>query len=459
MKPNILFGAATFNLAETTRMIEIVKACAADFEPHFCGYGGKFVSLITEAGYPFHLLQPELTEEKIEYLWRVDRMEAYGQPFTVAELTQRVESELALYRTLQPRAVVMGSLLSASISARVARIPLVNVVPFPLTRAYLQAGLPALPNVTERPGVPPLLGQAANRLINGFLLYVPVLTKNFNVVARQYGLAPFPSFFGVWEGDYNLVADVPLLTGVEPQALPPFWQYVGPIFAHLDEPVPPAVAALAAQRARPLIYFAMGSSGNREVVKQVLASFAGMDVDVVAPIKALLADEAVTAPPNVLVTDYLPALEVNRMADLAVIHGGQGTVQTACMAGRPFVGVGMQPEQEINIEFVVRWGSAVRVERNKVTPERMRAAVRALLDDQQARERAEALAAEIARWDGPERVAAFLKEQFGAPEPPAGYEPMQNLAGQRIAWRRWLVGAAALGLALLLWRRRRHGDA
>lgn len=455
MQPTLLFAAATFNLAETTRMIEIARACEPAFDVQFCGYGGQFAGLIDAAGYPLHRLQPELTPEKIDYLWRVDRLEEYGQPFTVAELAQRVASERALYHQLKPAAVVMGSVLSVPISARAAGIPLLNVVPLPLSRAYLQAGLPALPNVTER--LPAPLSALVNRLFNAVFLYVPLLTTNFNKVARRQGLRPFPSLMAVWEGDYNLVTDIPALTGL-PQ-LPPHWQYVGQIVAHLDSPLPPEVRALAQDRKRPLIYFAMGSSGNREVVARVLQSFDGLPVDVIAPIRALLSDGDLFVPDNVLVTDWLPALEVNRLADLAVIHGGQGTVQTACMAGRPFVGVGMQPEQEINIDFVVRWGSALRVRRGDVTPERMRAAILQLLTDPQARERAAELAAEYAGWDGARRTADFLRAHFASSTPPAGYHPQQNLDDGRLKLRPWLVGGAAAAAALLgtlLWRRARR---
>jgi hypothetical protein len=89
--------------------------------------------------------------------------------------------------------------------------PLVNVVPLPLTRPYLKAGRPILPNVTERPSFPPPLRRPFNRALGALFLHLPLLTGNFNKVARRYGLPPFPSMMGVWEGDYNLAADVPLL--------------------------------------------------------------------------------------------------------------------------------------------------------------------------------------------------------------------------------------------------------
>ena len=50
---------------------------------------------------------------------------------------------------------------------------------------------------------------------------------------------------------------------------------------------------------------------------------------------------SVHVPSNVFVTDLVLALQVNKMADIAVIHGGIGTAMTAAQAGKPVVGTGM----------------------------------------------------------------------------------------------------------------------
>jgi UDP:flavonoid glycosyltransferase YjiC (YdhE family) len=407
-KPNLLFGTVGWNIAETTRMIEVAKAARTHFEPHFASYGGSFEHLITEAGFPLHHLAPEETPEKIDYLWRVDRMETIGQPFTVEELRTRVANELALIDQLQPAAVAMGSVLTMPISARVARVPLVNIVPLAMTRPYLQAGLPLSPDLPRLP----LLYRVANWLT----MNVPLLTRNFSIVAHEHGLPAFRSLLDVWEGDHNLVAEIPLLSGVP--VLPPNWHYVGPIFAHLAGDVPPAVQALAQARDKPLVYFAMGSSGNRDIVRTVVSSFAGLPVNVVAPIQSHL-DEDTVVPENVLVTGWLPAPQVNAMADIAVIHGGQGTVQTACASGTPFVGIGMQPEQAINIEGVVRFGSARRISKSKVTIERVQNEVLALLQDGEARRKAHELKEVFAQWDGAQAAADFLIAEVGNPQHPA----------------------------------------
>jgi UDP:flavonoid glycosyltransferase YjiC (YdhE family) len=70
-------------------------------------------------------------------------------------------------------------------------------------------------------------------------------------------------------------------------------------------------------------------------------------------------------PPNVLVTDWLPAHQVNQLADLSLFHSGIGTVMIAADAGKPVVGIGMQPEQVANLACLVRKGFAIRIPKSK----------------------------------------------------------------------------------------------
>ncbi len=407
----LLFAPETINLAETTRMIEIAQACRNKFHCIFFGYSDKFSGLIEQAGFEFRRMQPWLTDAKIEHLWKVDRMESFADPFTQAELQERVRSELALYTELNPAALVMGFTLSAVISARAARLPLVYVIPFPLSRPYLEANLAAWPDAFDLPGVRWLPQKWLDAAANRWLLNTRLWIGPFQRVARQYGLPPIRRLVDIYEGDYTLVTDIPELTGVP--TLPENWQYVGPIFAHLEGETPAAIQALVGKH--PLIYCAMGSSANRSTLQTVLQSFEGAPYTVIAPVKAHLdagSGKKLALPENVHVFDWLPAHKVNPLADLAVIHGGQGTVQTACASGTPFVGIGLQPEQEGNIDFVVRFGSAVRLKKNQLSRRNLLQAIDSLLANPLARQRAVELQAIFRQWDGVTRSAEFITKQF-----------------------------------------------
>lgn len=100
----------------------------------------------------------------------------------------------------------------------------------------------------------------------------------------------------------------------------------------------------------------------------------------VAPIRHYL-EPSDSVPANVHVTDLLPAHKLGGLVDAAVLHGGQGTVQTACATGVPFVGMGLQPEQTWHVRACERRGNAIAVSPKKVsTPEFVRAVQRVLTE-------------------------------------------------------------------------------
>jgi UDP:flavonoid glycosyltransferase YjiC (YdhE family) len=113
-------------------------------------------------------------------------------------------------------------------------------------------------------------------------------------------------------------------------------------------------------------------------------------------------------PSNVLVTDWIPAFEANRMADVAVIHGGIGTVMTAALAGKPVVGVGMQMEQVANLVCLERLGFAIRVGKSRDPSSKVQEAISRSLIDESAKAKAAAFAEIVAQWDGPQVAAQKL---------------------------------------------------
>jgi len=141
-------------------------------------------------------------------------------------------------------------------------------------------------------------------------------------------------------------------------------------------------------------------------------SFKNLPLTIIAPIQSHLEKLDITIPSNMLVTDWFPAHKVNPLCDIAVIHGGQGTVQTACDSGTPFVGIGMQPEQSINIENIVRFGAAIRLTRRNFSTARFHQCLDELLTNPQYKKKAEELRLESLKIDGSKSVADFLKSTF-----------------------------------------------
>lgn len=406
-KRTLLFAPAAFNLAETSRMLEIAKAverhptASSVFQVHFISDGGDFESLIANHGFALTRMEPRLTKEKIEHIARVDRGEKFAPAFTDSEMIERVDHEVARLRELQPVAVVTGSYLTIPITCRVLQVPLVWVIQSTWLAGFFRHGA----GLTD--GLWPLLVKEVADwfvwiFINFWIRYG--FLNSVNRAARHYGIPGYSSIFEFWHGNLTLVAEPPEFSGA---VLPPDYVFTGPLIPQEEFPMPPGLQHIP--RDKPLIYFAMGSSGTPEIVARILESFEGKPYRVIAPVKFQIAQlHGVHVPSNVFVTDWLPALQANNMADLAVIHGGIGTVLTAALAGKPVVGVGMQMEQVANLACLERLGFAIRVRKSRDPSRKVQDAIQRLLRDETARTRAAAFARLIAHGDGPKMAAERL---------------------------------------------------
>ena len=412
-------------------MVEIAKGVARNeeasrvFDVRFISDGGEFECLIEKHGFDLTRMEPRLTDEKIEHIAKVDRGERFAPAFTDVEIGARVENETRFLNAATPAAVVTGSYATIPLSCRIAKVPLVWVIQTTWLPEFFEHGA----GLTDRLGVG-LVRFVADTLVLGFINFWirHGFLNSLNRAAKRFGVNGFSSIFDFWRGDLNLVAEPPEFSGVK---LPPGHTYIGPLIPRGEFPMPQAVAELP--RDRPLIYFGMGSSGTPEIVARIVEGFEGEPYRVVAPVKFHLAKTPnVRVPSNVLVTDWLPALEVNKMADLAVIHGGIGTVMAAAMAGKPVVGVGMQMEQVANLACLERLGFGIRVAKSRDPSRRIQAAIERLLSDDAAKTKAAQFAATIARWDGPRMAAEALMRRYGgdAPAHPSAGATAPSLKGE-----------------------------
>jgi UDP:flavonoid glycosyltransferase YjiC (YdhE family) len=295
------------------------------------------------------------------------------------------------------------------ISARAERVPLVYPVPFALTRHQVEQ--------TRRLGLVRGRGRwarAADRVATGALRWAynhaPLAPRAFARVAEENGVPPLKTVVSLLEADWNLLTVMPW--ELEGYTLPDGYERVGPIFAHLDAPLPPIVEELAA-RDEPLVYLGLGSSASRDLTLAAARQLGGLPVNVVAPVRHYL-QPGDQLPANVHVTDLLPAHRLGGLVDAAVLHGGQGTVQTACAAGIPFVGMGLQPEQVWNVDQCVKQGNALALAPKQAGTPALAAAVRRLLSDESLRTAAARVRDEFAGENGAAASARFVERLIAA---------------------------------------------
>lgn len=340
----LLFAPVTFDLAETTRMIEIAKgivnhpSASKVFDIQFISNGGDLEHLIEEENFPLKRLEPRLTSEKIEFIGKVDKGEKFAPAFTQKELIAFIDNEVKYLQEIKPVAVITGSYVTIPVSCRILKIPLVWVIQSTWLEDFFARGAGMTDNI-KFPPIKKIADWMVLLFIN-FWIRVGFLGP-VNQATKHYGVQGYPSIFDYWRGDITLVAEPAEFTGVK---LPPNYYYTGPLIARQSFPIPDEVKNIP--RDKPIIYFAMGSSGTPQIIARIVESFEGKPYRVIAPVKQHLRKvRGVKIPSNVLVTDWLLAHQVNQIADLSLIHGGIGTIMTSAYAGKPVVGVGMQTEQ------------------------------------------------------------------------------------------------------------------
>jgi len=408
----LIFAVAGYNLAETGRMLEIAKACKGKFEIIFSSYGGQYEHFIEEAGFELKRMEPRLTQQRLERL----RVALSGETLntvgylTEKELLVRVPNEIEFFKEVKPAAVLTGWCLSVTISTRAANVPFVNGLHSTSITEYYEAGLQTWPDRLDFAFLRRLFGkEKLQKWFNKRILHAKWVLKPYNTIGKRYGLKEFNHFLELIEGDHILLADIP--EWVNLPEIRPNLHFIGPLSFKSDMQVPKEVAEMP--KDEPIVYFAMGSSGKPKIIAEIIKGFKDMPYRVIAPVKSHIENMNLEIPPNVLVTGFLPAHKVNKMADISVIHGGQNTVMQACLSGTPIVGVGMHPEQQANLDACVRKGFAIRLNKYKVTASAVLTAIDKLLRDRGAKEEVVKFQKQLEKWDGPKNAAQFLYETFG----------------------------------------------
>ena len=407
----IILAVAGYNLAETGRHIEIAKACTDIFQIIFLSYGGQFESLIEDAGFTLKKMEPRLTQKQLHHVRKAlsgETLNTVGY-FTASEMEPRVDNEIKYFNEVKPACVLTGWCQSVMISARAAGIPFVNVLHSTTITEYYQAGLQTWPDRSNFFFLRWFFSEAQlNKIISNLILKLKLPAQPFNTLAHKYGLKQFNNFIEVLEGDYTLLADIPEWVGLP--KIRANVHYIGPLPFRLQSEIPRNITELP--KDKPIVYLAMGSSGQPRLIAELIEGFRNKPYRVIAPVASHIQELNLDIPPNVIVTGFLPAHQVNPLADISVIHGGQNTVMNACLSGTPIVGVGMHPEQQANLDACVRKGFAIRLSKKRVTASAVFKAIDRLLHDSKAQAEVIKFQHELMQWDGPANAAQFLEETF-----------------------------------------------
>ena len=417
----VLFAPETFNLGETSRAVEVAREVKAlGHEVAFMGYSARFADFVRDAGFGLTLLEPRLSEAQADQLIAVDQRRGTRHPFTADVIRRRVASELALFAEWRPDCAVIGTTLSLFISARAASLPLVYVRPYAMSRGHLTQ-MTSFPLTQGQGRLGRSVNRVAGRLIAAAAPRIRWKPAAFRKVAEEHRVHLPAATVDALDADLNLIASRPPRPGVRAAAsaegrgaafdggrpTAAAEKFVGPIFARAEGDLDEGITALA-DSGRPVVYVGLGSSAGRRLALDILHGIEALEVDVITGAGRYLgAEDRASLGDNVHVYDFLPAHRLAGIIDASVIHGGEGTVQTACASGVPFAGIGLQSEQRINLDECVAYGNAIRFTARDLRRGRLPEIVAQLLTDPRMRRAAESLpqtngasaaAQEIVRW-------------------------------------------------------------
>lgn len=316
---------------------------------------------------------------------------ARGLPlYDYPTLCRYVEEDLALIEQEEPDIIVGDFRLSLSVSARLKSTPYITICD-----AYWSPERPlkpALPVLALTRYAPLKLAEFCFRQIApwAFRLHtLPVekLRRKYDLPSLGHDLRRCYS-----DADLRLFANFPaLFPEVKTHEGADF---IGPIawspdfHGNLD--------FLAGNG--PLAYVTLGSSGNPEVIKDVIPILEAQGSRVVITTAGKhLPYETHSSQTHVF--DYLPGAEVCRHANLVICNGGSPTTNQALSNGVPVIGIASNMDQFLNMETITEFGAGQLVRADRATPSCLRSTIEKLFRDHSYTTRARHLAKSLGEYD------------------------------------------------------------
>ena len=219
----------------------------------------------------------------------------------------------------------------------------------------------------------------------GFIRPFVKVAKKYNVPAPKIGN-------DINKGDYTFYTNFMELLGLDGTSIPSNEHYIGPIF--LEELFAKTFTNDDSSREQHMlkqhiekdggsILLSLGSSGTKELFIKILQTLNKTKYNVIALYASILKEEELPdVNDNIILKKFAPSIsELNEIVDLAIIHGGQGTVDTAAYSGKPIIGFPMQFEQHLNLEMLVKHGTAIIASRKYFKEENLLKDISTIFDN------------------------------------------------------------------------------
>ena len=369
----LLFFAESVSIAHIGRPLKLADWAAENGYQVHIATGSKGVQLLNSSGSKHP--QSEIFSITGETFYkRVSQGKFF---YTSAELEKYVAAEIKVIEEVQPDYIISDFRLTTAISARVMKIPLIN-----LTNAYwsphYECKFPA-PQIGIFNWMPEKLKQ------HFFNLLRPIAFKTFgkplNDLRKKYNLTSVDDFRTHYTaGDYTLYMDHPKFINLEQ---PPFRHaFLGPVVWA------PKLAEKTIGLPQNSIYITMGSSGNNQVLMEIAKACLRLGRHmIISGLSNSEAENLISLVPELkekaIIKPLVDADEILANCDLTICHGGSGTVYQSLMADTPVLCFPHNPDQGLVAMAVKAGHSGSVISPSQTNSDFIFEAITNLLNDQQ----------------------------------------------------------------------------
>ena len=343
---------------------------------------------------------------QIDAMRRIARWYEANHPIEIADMKQAMND-------VQPDALILDvQCEGAGYVAEASGLPWAQYCPYPPPFRSAEAPPHGL---GLRPARGPL-GRARDRILHryGQRFAAPHVTAR-NAVRAGLGLPPLERFEDQWRKAPRFIAFTAEPYEYARSDWPASVRLVGP--GTWEPPAEPPDWLATETRPIVLVTTSTAYQADERLVATALEAFADEDVALVATTGAVDATQF-TVPPNARVEGFLAHGPVIARAACVVSHGGQGTTQRALAAGVPVCVVPFCRDQFDVARRVEQTGAGVRLHHKRLSPRRLRAAVREAIGRRAAAERvAEAFAVAGGAPAAADAVEELLTTVAPGPQP------------------------------------------
>jgi len=381
-KPLIGFFPGFFDIGETYHLIKIARCYHEQGgEVVIFSHGGDYEYLAKDHGFEIIRMDP---------IARGPDVTQYFMNHSDEDIINLIRGQVSIYQKSGIKVLVQtSSYLDCLLTPYVVEVPLISIISGTLAPPYYKENIATYPEIFENYLKKLVPQQIKNRINNWYTLtHKGPITKKFNRIAKKIDISKrFNCFHDIILGDYTLFCDDIEFLGIKPTNEYPSENFIGPILSDefFNSMVPKEDHEIEKHLKRPgkSILLTMGSSKiMKEIFLEILYTLNETNFNVIATYMDMLTEnEAEKLNDNILLKKFIPNITaIHPKVDLAIIHGGRGTIYNAAYSGKPAIGIPLNGEQQYNIESLTRHGAALKVSKTFFKKENLFKAIEEILE-------------------------------------------------------------------------------